>query len=625
MMTIIKIVDKISINYPQTMKNDSISISKRKYLTARSGLRAMFFLRAQLVVTCVATVTCLLALKASANPGDLYVSDLATNSILVFAPDGTQRTFATGLNSPQGIAFDHAKNLYVADAGSGSVFKYDLAGNKTTFYPPPGSIQPALLNPIGLTLDGSDLLVAENGGDRVTRLPLDSIPPRALFTAVTAPLGLSSHAFDQAGFTRYIAHDNSVLEVAPDLTTTDVPLGVGTRSTAAISRILVGGGTERDVFISTDAGTIVTIVNNGPPTSFAAGLTQPNGMDFRPQRFSGDTDRVGNLYVADTAAGNILMFTPTGTQTAFVSGVGSPNFVAFEVQSPQPPSPVLLQNISTRADVMTEDNVLIAGFIITGGDVSTPKEVVIRAIGPSLSGVTDALQDPTLQLLDSNANQLAFNDNWQDGFNLDELNRLGLAPTNDAESAIVANLPSLDPTVAGSGEYTAIVRGKGNTTGVAVVEVYDVDDPATTVTELANISSRAFVATEDNVLIEGLIIGPASNQGEVILRAIGPSLPVVGALQDPTLELLDVNANQLAFNDNWQDGFNVDELNRTMLAPTNDAESAIVATLAAGEYTAIVRGKGATTGVGLVEAYHIIAAPANWFTAIPGIARLSMS
>jgi hypothetical protein len=257
---------------------------------------------------------------------------------------------------------------------------------------------------------------------------------------------------------------------------------------------------------------------------------------------------------------------------------------------------------------MTGENVLIGGFIITGGNASTPKEVVIRAIGPSLSNINGPLQDPTLQLLDFNGKQLAFNDNWQDGFAVDELNRLGLAPAADAESAIVAHLPSVDPSIPGSGNYTAIVRGKGATTGVALVEVYDVDDPATTSTELGNISSRGLVGTEEDVLIGGIIIGPNGNSGEVVLRALGPSLAdkgVTGVLEDPTLELVDANANQLAFNDNWQDGFEVDELNRVNLAPTEDAESAIVATLGAGGYTAIVRGAGGTTGVALVEAYHI--------------------
>src|SRR5450432_217866 len=265
--------------------------------------RAVLALSIKRAVALAATVTaCALGPNAVADPGDLYVTDLATNSILVFAPDGTQSTFATGLNSPQGIAFDQTKNLYVADAGSGSVFKYDLAGNKTTFIT-------GLSNPIGLAWDGSDLLVSENGVGQVTRLPLDGIPPKQLFTTVAAPLGLASHAFDQTGFTRYIAHDNSVLEVAPDLTTTDVDLGVGTRATAE-ALVLVGAGTENDVFISTDAGTILKITNGGTATTFGSGLTLPNGMDFRPPRFSGDTVKVGNLYVADTTAHNIVEFTP---------------------------------------------------------------------------------------------------------------------------------------------------------------------------------------------------------------------------------------------------------------------------------------------------------------------------
>ncbi|HEV8422177.1 MAG TPA: hypothetical protein VGQ40_02440, partial [Chthoniobacterales bacterium] len=253
-------------------------------------------------------------------------------------------------------------------------------------------------------------------------------------------------------------------------------------------------------------------------------------------------------------------------------------------------------NISTREVVGTGDNVLIGGFIITG---TTPKNVILRAIGPSLTaeGVGGALQDPTLELHDHTGGPIASNDNWRDTQE-SAIEMTGIPPNDDRESAIVA---TLDP-----GEYTAIVRGKNATTGTALVEAYDLD--ATPASQFGNISTRGEVGTDNDVLIGGLIVSSEeSGQANVIVRALGPSLGssgVSGTLADPTLELHDGNGDLLAFNDNWQDsqGGIIASAN---LAPNNPLESAIFGTLAAGEYTAIVRGANATTGVGLIEVFDI--------------------
>ena len=264
-----------------------------------------------------------------------------------------------------------------------------------------------------------------------------------------------------------------------------------------------------------------------------------------------------------------------------------------------------LLNISTRMAVQSGDNVLIGGFIITGTD---PKKILIRGIGPSLgSGVAGALADPTLELHQGSAT-LATNDNWkindQSGQSQEaDIRATTIPPTNDLESAI---LMTLNP-----GTYTAILAGKKGGTGVGLVEVYDLAQA--TNSKLANISSRGFVDTNDNVMIGGLIVG--NNTGgtsKVIVRAIGPSLSssvFQGALQDPTLELYDGNGAKLRSNDNWktrEDGSSQQaEIEATTIPPTNDLESAIVATVAPGNYTAIVRGKNNTTGIAVVEAYNL--------------------
>ncbi len=258
-------------------------------------------------------------------------------------------------------------------------------------------------------------------------------------------------------------------------------------------------------------------------------------------------------------------------------------------------TPATLANISTRLRVETGENVLIGGYIVTG---MQPKKVIMRAIGPSLTllGVPGALADPTLELHGPSGAVIATNDNWNDNPNRQEIIDSQLAPTNEKESAI---LMTLSP-----GSYTVIVHGVNDTTGVALVEAYDLD--RTVDSKLANISTRGLVQTGDNVMIGGTII-VGSSTTRVIIRAIGPSLTnfgVANALQDPILELHDGNGALIAANDNWRSDQEA-EIIATNLVPTNDAESAIVRTLSPGGYTAIVRGRNGTSGVGLVEAYQL--------------------
>ena len=232
----------------------------------------------------------------------------------------------------------------------------------------------------------------------------------------------------------------------------------------------------------------------------------------------------------------------------------------------------------------TGDNVLIGGFIVTG---TQPKKVIVRAIGPSLSALfAGALADPILELRDSSGALIRSNDNWRTDQEA-EIIASTIPPSDDLESAIVATLP------ANGSAYTAIVRGANNGTGIGVVEVYDLNQAADS--ELANISTRGLVQTGDNVLIGGMIVLGQSPL-RVIVRAIGPSLPVTGALADPTLELRDGNGGLIDSNDNWRSDHEA-EIIATTIPPSNDLESAIVRNLAPGNYTAIIRGVNNTTGV----------------------------
>ena len=255
-------------------------------------------------------------------------------------------------------------------------------------------------------------------------------------------------------------------------------------------------------------------------------------------------------------------------------------------------SSVSLANISTRLRVDTGENALIGGFIVSG---TQPKKVIVRAIGPSLA-MAGALANPTLELRDSSGGLIRSNDNWRTDQET-EITATGIAPKNDLESAIVATLP------ANNAGYTAIVRGANNTTGIGLVEAYDLD--RTVDSKLANISTRGLVQTGDNTLIAGtIVLGPTSQK--VLVRAIGPSLSVAGRLADPTLELRDQNGGLLRFNDNWRSDQEA-EINATTIPPPNDLESAIVQTLPANgaSYTAIVRGANNTTGIAVAEVYAL--------------------
>ena len=253
-------------------------------------------------------------------------------------------------------------------------------------------------------------------------------------------------------------------------------------------------------------------------------------------------------------------------------------------------------NLSTRMQVQTGDNVGIGGFIITG---TAPKHVLLRAIGPSLAqaGVPNVLADPVMELHFPDGASTITNDNWRENPAQEAaILGTGIPPTNDLESAIYANLAP--------GAYTAIVKSSDNTTGVALVEVYDLDP---TLGKLANISTRALVGSGNDIVIAGFILSGASGQDSIVLRGLGPSLSATGvpdAMADPTLELRDGNGALLAANNNWQDNPDqVAELTTGGLAPTNQLESAIATMQPPGLYTVLLAGLNGGTGVGLVEVY----------------------
>ena len=334
------------------------------------------------------------------------------------------------------------------------------------------------------------------------------------------------------------------------------------------------------------------------------------GAFYNPPVLQFPSSYLGKYFFADLCGGWIHVFNPaSGMATDFASGINTPVDLhvgpdgalyyldrgsggqVFRVSA----LPAQALNISGRAAVETGQGVAISGFIVTG---TVPKRVGVRAIGPSLAnfGIADALMDPVLQLNRADGSLVMANDNWKNTQQA-QLMAAGLAPANDNEAALIATLPA--------GNYSAIVSGKNGGTGVALAEVYDLDP--TSNSRLANVSTRAHVRTDSDVLISGFITGNRIGATRVAIRALGPSLQKFGIanpLPDPQLALVNANGTLLASDDDWQTHqAQAAAITSYGLAPSNNLESAIAISLAPGSYTAIVTGKNNRTGVALIEVY----------------------
>ena len=298
---------------------------------------------------------------------------------------------------------------------------------------------------------------------------------------------------------------------------------------------------------------------------------------------------LGSPNSADTS----VSFTQPGSYVFELSADDSVHAVAYDAVVVSVMPQARMANLSTRAAVGANENVSIGGFIVQG---DAPKEILIRAIGPSLTGlgVPGALADPTLELHDAGGNLLLSNNDWKETQE-QEISETALAPGNDRESAILA---TLDP-----GSYTAIVAGRNNAGGIGLTEIYDVQQSGG---RLMNISTRGFVGLDDGVMIGGVII-TGVDPATVLFRAIGPSLAGAGIqnpLLDPTLDLFDAQGTSLATDDNWKEA-EQGAIEATGLAPSNELEAALLVDLNPGSFTAVVRGAGGTTGVALIEVYHL--------------------
>ena len=513
--------------------------------------------------------TGLLILASLAQANNFFVANTGVNSITKYDDNGAVAPFTGAfVNGPNGLALDSSGNLYVT-TNSNVIRKFSPSGVDLGVFASTG-----INFAMGLAFDSKgNLYVANNGGSTIQKFAPDGTD-LGIFANVIRPTGL---AFDAAG-NLYVANTFNTIERFSPIGTKLIPFtsfflntpeGLAFDSSGNLY-VANNGSDTIQVFSPSgaDLGSLPTV-----------GLSGPIGLAF---------DSSGNLYVVNNLTSTIEKITPDGTESLFATTDFSPAFLAVQ-------NTATLVNISTRLNILTGDNVLDGGFIVVGSGF---KDVLIRGLGPSLAsaGITGTLADPIIELYSGNV-IIAENDNWMKNQKT-EIEATGLQPTNDAEAALIATLAA--------GTYTVIERGKQDTTGIGLIEIYDLG--AGTGPELANISTRGFVDTGSNVMIAGFIVASSTGgSSQVVVRGLGPSLGDFGIadpLADPVLDLYDANGMLIASSDSWQSDQEA-EIIATGLQPSNDAEAAIVITLAPGAYTAIESGKNGGTGVGLVEVYNL--------------------
>lgn len=378
-----------------------------------------------------------LAQSAHAAVGDI----LETNegNILRFRTlGGSPGTFATGLTNPKGLAFDGNGHLYVADPGKNAVIVFTVPDGS-------GSTFGANLNaPTGVAFDKNGFLyVSEAGTGDITKFAQDGT--KTTFAANTgASAGL---IFDNSG-NLYASDFNGgkINKFTPNGTKTVFATGLSFPAGLAVDA--AGNVYEAD----SGSGNIFKFTPSGTKTTFVNGIGRPYGIAF---------DANGNLIVADNENGATLRYAPDGVKsTVFASNFNTPAFVAVE------PAQHTLLNISTRGFVQGGNDVLIAGFVV-GGNGPVGTSILVRALGPSLSGfgITNPLADPVLELRDASGTLITSNNDWKDS-QQQAISDSTLAPTNDKESAILINLRG--------GTYSAILGSATGAPGTAVIEVYNI-------------------------------------------------------------------------------------------------------------------------------------------------------
>jgi hypothetical protein len=555
--------------------------------------RCIYF---RIVIACLAAVPFSPLALAQTN---LFVGALKQGVVLEFSSTDdvifTESTF-TGLAGPETMVFDSSGNLFVSNGSAKTIKKITPSGIKSTFA--------SGVDVVGMAFDAfGNLFVSQRSKDKDASegVILEFAPDgssEVFASNLTKPQGL---AFDSLG-NLYVAdpvHD-AILKISPDGRQTTFASKISQLHSLAFDTTngnLLVTGLSLDATSGLQVSTLFRVSPSGVVDTVMTATTIPSLAGLNDLAFDGR-----KLFV--TAGESVLevdqLLVTANIVASIPKGAGG---IAVE--------PPLATNLSTRVFVQGTSGAAstngqeaalapgngsaIAGFIISG---SNPKQVLLRGLGPSLGkfGIANALPDPTLDLYDSGGNLIASNDDWQTAANAPQI-PISLQPSDPHEPAILATLQP--------GSFTAVLRGKNGASGVGLVEINDRSNVAES--KLTNVSTRGFVGTGENVMIGGLILNGGVGRRMTLIRALGPTLGqspfnIAGALTNPTLMLVDANGSVVASNDDWkssQEG----EIQATGLAPPNDKEAAILTTLPAGSFTAIVSGKNGETGIALVDVF----------------------
>lgn len=589
--------------------------------------------------------------------GNLYVSDWvdasgSSGALRKILPGGQVETLvASGLDQPRGLAVDSAGNIYVADSGDSTIRKVTPTGSVSLYAGTPGVSGFASGGPgVGQFGVPTSVAVGSNGVLYVADVANCVIYQVSTSGGISVYSGNPNNPGVQDGSVSSADYDHPAgiaidgsgnLYVIDDQTVVREITAGGNVSTLAGTPGIFGSsdGTGANALfnfqnaiggIAATANGNLAIADTGNST-IRTGIPLPAAPPtFQTQPQPESVPNGGTAILSVAANGSDLTYQwefNDGYSTVPIAGatsssltlqsVGANQEGTYSVVVTDPNGSTTSQgakitvltdarfvNISTLANVGTGSNILDAGFVLSGTGTKT---MLVRGAGPALTGfgVSNVLANPVLTLYNAQQTSIASNTGWANNSQLSAAFTATGAfpyPANSADSAL---LQALSP-----GSYSAIVSGAGNTTGNAIVEVYD-DSLSDTSAQLINISSRALV-TPAASLTAGFVIS-GSTPMTVLVRGVGPALSGFGVSNALSTTALTVTNTQsqtvVGTNSGWGGSASLSDMFQKVGAfslPSGSMDSAVVVTLPPGSYSAqVTSGDGKSSGVALVEVYEI--------------------